>query len=148
MSRLDPLVLTLIGRIDEKMREWETRLRPWHGTRVVTYHKNWSYFTTRFGFEIVGELEPKPGIPPTAKHLARLEALMKEKGVKLVIKESYQEGRTPKKVADETGAKVLTLAQMVGETKGGRDYISMMEENIRLIEEALNAKGVRPLKGV
>lgn len=128
----------LIRRIDRKMHEWETRLKPWQGTEIVTYHKNWSYFTTRFGFEIVGELEPKPGIPPTAKHLANLKRLMKEKGVKLVIKESYQEGRTPKKIAAETGAKVLTLAQMVGETKEGKDYISMMEKNIRLIEEALS----------
>lgn len=127
----------LIRRIDEKTREWEERLKAWRGTRVVTYHKNWIYFTERFGFEILGELEPKPGIPPTPKHLASLEALMKERGVKLVIKESYQEGRTPKKVAGETGAKVIKLAQSVGETKEGKDYISMMEENVRLVEEAL-----------
>jgi len=128
---------SLTGRIDEKMREWETRLKPWRGTSIVTYHKNWSYFAKRFGFEVAGQLEPKPGIPPTPKHLAELEALMKEKGAKLIIKEAYQESRTPKKIAEETGAKVLTLAQAVGETKEGRDYISMMEENIRLIEEAL-----------
>lgn len=127
----------LIGRIDEKIREWEKRLKPFKGTRIVTYHKNWSYFAKHFGFEILGELEPKPGIPPTPKHLAQLETLMKEKDVKLIIRESYQEGRTPKKVADETGAKVIKLAQSVGETKEGRDYISMMEENVRLIEEAL-----------
>jgi zinc/manganese transport system substrate-binding protein len=128
---------SLTGRIDEKTREWERRLKPWRGTSVVTYHKNWVYFTERFGFEIAGELEPKPGIPPTPKHLTVLETLMKTKGVKLVIKESYQEGRTPKKIAEDTGAKVLTLAQAVGETKEGRDYISMMENNVLLIEEAL-----------
>jgi zinc/manganese transport system substrate-binding protein len=124
-------------RLDEKMKEWQERLRPWQGTPVVTYHKNWSYFAKHFGLEVVDQLEPKPGIPPTPRHLAALEALMKEKGVKLVIKEPYQESRTPKKVANETGAKVLTLAQSVGETKEGKDYISMMENNVRLIEEAL-----------
>ncbi len=128
----------LVGRIDEKMRDWENRLGPFKGTGIVTYHKNWSYFAKHFGLEIVGELEPKPGIPPTPKHLAELEKLMKEKGAKLVIKESYQESRTPKKVAEETGAKVLTLAQFVGETKEGGDYLSMMEENVKQIEEALS----------
>lgn len=128
----------LVQRIDAKIRDWEKRLGPFRGTRIVTYHRNWSYFAKRFGFEVAGELEPKPGIPPTPKHLAALESLMKEKGVRLVIKESYQEGRTPKKVADEAGAKVLTLSQSVGETKEGRDYISMMEENVRKIEEALS----------
>jgi len=62
---------------------------------------------------------------------------MKEKNVRLVIRESYQESRTSKKVADETGAQSIQLAQAVGETKEGKDYILMMEENVRLIEEAL-----------
>jgi len=122
-------------KIDEKMTDWLRRLDRQKGSAVVTYHRNWPYFARRFGLVVVGELEPKPGIPPTAKHLAELVRIMKEKGVKIIIKESYQESRTPKKVAEETGGVVLTLAQQVEENKGATDYFSMMENNIQLLEE-------------
>ncbi len=118
-------------KIDEKMKEWERIASPHKDEPIVTYHKNWSYFAERFGFVVVGQLEPKPGIPPTPKHMAELIHLMKEKGVKVILKESYQESRTPAKIAKETGAKVLLLAQSVEETKEASDYISMIDYNIR-----------------
>jgi len=127
-------------KLDEKIKDWLGRMASYKGTPIVTYHRSWSYFVERFGFVIVGEVEPKPGIPPTAKHIAELAKVMKEKSVKVIIKESFQENSTPKKIAHETGAQVVTLAQAVGETKEARDYISMMEQNIQLLEQALSAK--------
>jgi ABC-type Zn uptake system ZnuABC Zn-binding protein ZnuA len=124
-------------KVDEKMRDWTGRMAPFKGSPVVTYHRSWSYLAHRFGLVVVGELEPKPGIPPTAKHIAELLKTMKEKKVKAVVTESFNEGRTPKKIAGETGARVLTLAQSVGEAKEIPDYLSMMEHNVRLLEEAL-----------
>ncbi len=125
-------------RADEKIRDWQKRLAPYRGSPVVTFHKSWSYFAERFGLEILGELEPKPGIPPTPKHLAELSRMMREKGVKIILKESFQESRTPKKVARETGAKVLTLVQDAGEIKEAPDYLSAVEHNVKLVEEALS----------
>jgi ABC-type Zn uptake system ZnuABC Zn-binding protein ZnuA len=129
----------LTAEIEAKIAEWSARMAPFKGTPVVTYHKNWIYFTERFGLEIAGHLEPKPGIPPAPRHLAELERTMREKGVKVIFKESYQESRSPKKVAQETGAEVLSLAQSVGEYKETGDYIAMMEYNIRTLESALGA---------
>lgn len=129
----------LIGEIDAKIADWSARMARFKGAPVVTYHRNWIYFTERFGLEIAGELEPKPGIPPAPRHLAELERTMREKGVRVVIRESYQESRSPKKVARETGAEVLLLAQSVGEHKETEDYIAMMEYNIRTLETALGA---------
>ncbi len=127
-------------KLDEKIKDWLGRMASYKETPIVTYHRSWSCFAERFGFVIVGEVEPKPGIPPTAKHIAELMRVMKEKGVKVIIKESFQENSTPKKIAYETGAQVVTLAQAVGETKEARDYISMMEQDIQLLEQALSAK--------
>ncbi len=124
-------------KIDEKLKGWTKRMSPYQGMEVVTYHRNWSYFTKRFGFMIIGEVEPKPGIPPTAKHMASLINSMKEKNVRIIMTESFRESRAPAKIAEATGAKVLTLAQDVGETQEGKDYISMMEQNIHLLEDAL-----------
>lgn len=129
-----------IRKLDEKTRDWTHRMAPYQGTPVVTYHKSWSYFAQRFGLIVLDQLEPKPGIPPTPKHMAELVQTMKDKGVKIIIKESYQESRTPKKVAEETGATVLTLAQEVGETEEASDYSSMIEYDIRQLEGAIKPK--------
>ncbi len=127
-------------KIDEKLKDWLVRMEPYRGTAVVTYHKSWPYFLKRFNLITLGELEPKPGIPPTAKHMAELINAMKEKNTKVIIKEAFHENKTPTKIAEATGAKVVTLSQDVGETKEEKDYISMMEENVQKLTEAFGKK--------
>ncbi len=127
-------------KIDEKMKDWTNRMSSYQETPIVTYHRDWSYFNKRFGLIVIGEVEPKPGIPPTAKHMASLINSMKEKNVKIIMTESFRESRAPAKIAQATGAKVVTLAQDVGETKEGKDYIAMVEQNIHLLEGALTSK--------
>jgi len=124
-------------KVDEKMRSWTREFSNLHGVTVVTYHKNWIYFTDRFGLVIVGEMEPKPGIPPTAKHIGELEKAMKEKDVKIILTEPFREHETSKKIAKETGAKVLNLAQDVGGSKEAGDYIAMIESDLGAVETAL-----------
>lgn len=122
-------------KIDGKMKEWSKSMAPFQGKAVVTYHNSWPYFTERFGLITVGHLEPKPGIPPTAKHFSKLIKLMKEKNVTLIFKESYQENKTPSRLGEETGAVVLALAQSVGNPKEASDYFNMIEYNVRSIEQ-------------
>ncbi len=123
-------------RLDQKLKDWLTRMLSYRGTAVVVYHRSWPYFFNRFGLAEAGELEPKPGIPPTAKHMAELIKTMKEKNVKVIIKESFQENRTPTKIAEATGAKVVTLAQAVGENEKAKDYISMINYNVDQLASA------------
>ena len=125
------------SKMDAKLKEWNQRMNPYKGAAIVTYHRSWPYFAERFGLVIIGEVEPKPGIPPTAKHLADLIQMMKEKNAKLIIKESFNENQAPGRLAKETGAVVVNLDQDVGESKEAADYIAMIDHNIRLIEEAL-----------
>ncbi len=126
-----------ISRLDQKIKDWNARMAPFRGFPIVTYHRSWPYFANRFGLVIVGELEPKPGIPPTPQHLSELMKTMKEKNVKLVIKEVFNESSSAEKVAKVTGARVVTLNQDVDEDKETADYIAMIEHNIQLIEKAL-----------
>lgn len=128
-------------KLDAKIKDWEARMAGFQGAPVVTYHRSWSYFLKRFNLSVIGEVEPKPGIPPTAKHLAGLIRQIKDKKAKVIIKEPFEETRTPKKIADETGAQVVTLSQSVGEPKEAKDYISLMEQNIALLETALAHEG-------
>lgn len=121
---------TFSEKLDRKIKEWDIALSSFKGVAVVTYHRSWPYFLEHFGLTSEGELEPKPGIPPTARHLAELENNMRKNKVKAIIKETCFENRTPEKVAKETGATVVIFAQAVGEVKETGDYISMFDYNV------------------
>ena len=116
-------------RIDEKMKEWEALIAPFKNSAIVVYHNDWPYFMQRFGLTVIGFLEPKPGIPPTAKHIDGIEQIMKDKGAKVIVKEVFHESRTPNKIAKKTGAGVVTLTQETGEVKG--DYFALIDHDIK-----------------
>ncbi len=126
-----------LKRIDQKTAEWTAALAPYQGTPIVVYHRSLPYFASRFGLEIAGELEPKPGIPPTPKHLSELVKVIKTKSVKMIVKESFYENEMPGKLAHETGIGVVELVQAVGEKKEAADYFSLFDYNIRVLTQAL-----------
>lgn len=123
------------SRLRAKARDWAARLAPYAGRPVVAYHNSWVYLTERFKIKTLGFVEPKPGIPPTAKHIQQLIALMKQNGCKIIVKDSFQENRTPRRLAEATGGNVVTLSQSVGEPKQASDYLALMEHNVNELEK-------------
>lgn len=111
---------------------WAARLAPLHGRGLVTYHKSWIYFAHRFGLRVVGELEPKPGIPPTAAHLADLVAAMKAAQVDLILQEPFYSTKAAERVAAATGARVVVAANSVGGRPATTDYLALMD---RIVDE-------------
>ncbi len=110
------------------------------GQKVITYHKMWEYFSRFTGIELTAEIEPKPGIPPTARHTGDLIRLMKEQSIGIIIRSPFYEKRTADKIASGTGAVVLTLAPQVGAVDDVKTYFDMFEFNIQKIAGAVNAK--------
>ena len=111
---------------------WVARMTPLKGSGLVTYHKSWIYFADCFGLRVVGELEPKPGIPPTAAHLSDLMATMKAEGVTWILQEPFYSTKAAERVATETGARVVVVANSVGGQPQATDYLALMD---RIIEE-------------
>ena len=132
------------SKLDESMKTWLKILEPYKGRNVVSYHKSLIYFTKRFGLLDDGELEPKPGIPPTAKHLAELENIMRRDNVRIILKEIFYENRTPEKVAKDTGASVVTFAQAIGDVEEAKDYISMIDYDARAVAEGFKRAADKP----
>ncbi len=129
-----------MARLDQKLPEWQKILEPFRGTKVVTYHKTFPYFANRFNLNVVGTLEPKPGIPPSPTHINSLIPMMKSEGVKLILIEQFRERKIPEFVASQTGAKIVTLPIMVGGQKGIEDYISLFDHNVNQIASALKIR--------
>lgn len=128
------------SKISKKVKDWEKRMEPYKGTKIVTFHRSWTYLTDWLGLDTVGYVEPKPGITPDPSYLASLVATMRAEGVKLVLCESYYNPKVSSLVAEKAGAVLLNLPANVGGSKAAKDYESMIEEIISQLETSLSGK--------
>ena len=124
-------------RLDAKLAEWDNLMKPFHGTKVVTYHKSFDYFIDHFGLELAGTIEPKPGIEPSPTHISALIPRVKEQGVKLIMVESFRPRKTPEYVAKASGAKLLLLAGSVDANEKVKDYFALFDYDVAQIVQAL-----------
>jgi zinc/manganese transport system substrate-binding protein len=143
MAELDPdnakayqdnlkVFLKKLHTLEKKLAK---RMKPREGTPVVTYHRSWTYLIDWLGFDQVATLEPKPGIPPSPAHVAKVLGLARQKGVKLIIQESYYPDETGKLVAEKAGAKLVVLPGGV-DFAGGESLFDHLEEMVTKIEKA------------
>jgi len=124
-------------RLDKKLAEWKKLMDPYRGTKVVTYHKSFDYFLERFGLDLAGTIEPKPGIEPSPSYVNSLIPKLKASGVKLVIIEPFRPRKTPEYVAQNVGAKLLLLPGSVGGNEKVKDYFSLFDYDVAQIVAAL-----------
>jgi len=120
---------------------WMKEALPFRGMEVMAYHKNWSYFARDFGLEVIGYIEPKPGIPPTPKHVEHCINLIKEHGVDVLLVASYFERRKPTTIAKRTGIQALFLPLSVNAIPEVSDNFKLVDYWIDRINEAIKASG-------
>ena len=125
------------ARLAVAEKKWDAAMLPYKGTKIVTYHRSWPNFVERFGLDVIGYVEPKPGIPPSPSHTLELIEEMKRQGVKLIAVEPYFDLKTPQAVATQVGGKVLVLAPSVGGAKEATDYIALFDYDVNLMVAAL-----------
>jgi zinc/manganese transport system substrate-binding protein len=125
------------ARLTEAEKRWEAMMAPFRGRKLVTYHRSWPNLMERFGLDVVGYVEPKPGIPPSPSHTLTLIGEMKAQGVKVIIVEPYFEKRTPQSIANQVGGQVIELAPSVGGNKEVTDYISLFDFDLSQLVAAL-----------
>ena len=130
-------------RLTEAQQRWKTAMAPFKGLKVVTYHRSWPNFAEAFGLDVVGYVEPKPGIPPSPSHTLALIQQMKREGVKIIIIEPYFDPKTPNSIGSQTGAQVVTLAPSVGGEKEVTDYFKLFDYDIAKLVAAIKAAGVK-----
>ena len=118
-------------------KRWDAIMAPFKGTKVVTFHRSWPNFMERWGLDVMGYVEPKPGIPPTPQHTLEVIDEMKRQGARLIIVEPYFDLKTPQAIANQVGGKVLVLAPSVGGAKEATDYIQLFEYDVNQLAAAL-----------
>lgn len=123
--------------LDGKIAEWQRIMKPFAGTRIITFHKSWSYFTDWLGLVVADQVEPKPGITPSPSHTAELIQLVRQGNIKAIVVEPFYDTSAPEQIARSTSAKVLTLPTSVGGVEAAKDYISMMDYNVKTLVTVL-----------
>ncbi|OGU38665.1 MAG: hypothetical protein A2315_13380 [Ignavibacteria bacterium RIFOXYB2_FULL_35_12] len=126
-----------ISKLDAKIGEWKSKLASSQGRSIITFHKSWIYFADRFGIRVVGQVEPKPGIPPTPSHNAELISGIKKSEIKIILMENYYSDNAPNQLARSTGAKVIKVANSVYGQPGINSYIQMMDSIINSLSNNL-----------
>ena len=120
-------------RLTEAEKRWDAQMAPYHGRKVITYHRSWPNFCERFGLVVVDYVEPKPGIPPTPSHTLEVINTMKRDGIKLILVEPYFDIRTPDSIARAVGGSVAYLMPSVGGVKEITDYFKLFDYDINLL---------------
>jgi ABC-type Zn uptake system ZnuABC Zn-binding protein ZnuA len=124
-------------RLTAKESEWRAKMAPFAGTRVVTFHQSWPNFAKAFKLEIVGTVEPKPGIPPSPTHTLEIINLITAQKVPLILVEPYFDTKTPRYIAEKTGAAVLTFYPSVGGIPEIKDYIDLFDYDVNAFVNAM-----------
>ena len=124
-------------RLSEAQQRWEAVMAPYKGTKLVTYHRSWPNFMEHFGLDVMGYVEPKPGVPPSPTHTLELIAEMKSQGAKVIVVEPYFDLKTAQSIASQIGGTVLVLAPSVGGEKEATDYIQLFEYDVNVLASTL-----------
>jgi ABC-type Zn uptake system ZnuABC Zn-binding protein ZnuA len=124
-------------RLAAAENRWDNMMAPYKGAKIVTYHRSWPNFMERFGLNVIGYVEPKPGIPPTPSHSLELIDEMKRQGAKLIVVEPYFDLKTPQAIAKQVGGEVLELSPSVGGRAEATDYIKLFDYDVSALVAGL-----------
>lgn len=128
--------LDFLQRLRTKMAAWEAMIGPAQGKPLIAYHNTWSYFARRFRLNIVASIEPRPGVPPSAAHLAGIQKIMKNQIVKVIFRQPNEPLKDAQFLAAKGGARLVTLAASVGALPEASDYLALFDHNIATLAQA------------
>ncbi|MEX2199394.1 MAG: zinc ABC transporter substrate-binding protein [Burkholderiales bacterium] len=124
------------ARMQGAIARWEKEGAALKDVRVVVHHKTWSYLAAWLGLKVVADLEPKPGIEPSAVHLAQMLARLKAEPAKMVLRTPYQSPRGSRWIAERAGIPELELPYTVGGSDKARDLFSLFDDTLAKLQAA------------
>jgi zinc/manganese transport system substrate-binding protein len=125
-----------VATLEARTKQWEAAFAPYRDTPVVTYHKSFVYFTSWLGLREAGTIEPKPGIPPNAAHVAELVTVMRAQKVSAILQERWYPSNVAERIASQTGAHLVLIQGM---TPDGGKYADHIDDVVRSVQAALAA---------
>ena len=124
-------------RWNTAIEQWQQQARSLKGARIVVHHRDWVYLFDWLGIEIVASLEPKPGLPATAGHLAFLKKSLNENPVKMIVHTTYQNPRAAQRLSQITNTPVVELPYTVGGSAQVNDLFELFTVTIKKLKGVL-----------
>jgi ABC-type Zn uptake system ZnuABC Zn-binding protein ZnuA len=124
--------LAFLALLQARMKAWTAALAS--QPPLIAYHDTWPYFARRFRLRFVGIIETRPGIAAGPAQLAALARRGAEEKVATVVREPHEPARDAEFLARRLGARVAILASSVGAVPEARDYISLIDYNVRALQ--------------
>lgn len=118
---------------------WLKQALPYRGTQVACYHKEWDYFSREFQVTCFDYIEPKPGIPPTPRHVQEIITAMREKHIAVLLSTNYYDRNQVLEVAQRTGAKAVIVPSNTGGSAGISTYFDLMNLWVSELTRAFGA---------
>jgi len=125
--------------LDQRLGGWMKQAEPLRGKKIIGYHKDWIYFARRFGLDIVGYIEPKPGIPPTPRHVEKIIDLIQNQRIKVIVCANYFDPAKPQVIAERTGASVVMVPLYTDGEPGVDGYEQLIDTWISRLVDAVRA---------
>ena len=122
--------------LGERAGGWLKRGLALEGTKLISYHQDWTWFTLAFGLELAATVEEKPGIPPSPGHLEHLASKAKDEGIKLVVYSPFYPASRAESVAESIGGVAVMLPTQPGESEGAKDLWSLYDDVFTRLEQA------------
>jgi zinc/manganese transport system substrate-binding protein len=147
LVRLDPAgkdyyearLKDFLARLDNKLAEWQPIIAGFQGKKILSYHKSFTYFFAWSGLVAVGSIEPKPGIPPSSRHVDELLKRIPAEGVQLIVAESFYPKKVPAFLSDKSGIPFLMLPTDTDD-QGVRGYLELIDYLVREIQKGLSSR--------
>lgn len=124
------------ARFQAAIARWEKEGADLKGVTVLAHHRNWTYLAGWLGLRIVADLEPRPGIEPSAVHLAQLLEKLKAEPAKMVLRTPYQSPRGSEWIASRTGTRAVELPYTVGGSERAKDLFGLFDDTLARLAEA------------
>jgi zinc/manganese transport system substrate-binding protein len=115
---------------------WEQKAAVLRGKKVIVHHKNWSYLINWLDMKELGDIEPKPGLPPTSAHLARLLKQTRADQPDYILLANYQNPKGARWLSKKTQVPLLSLPFTVGGSKQATDLESLYDEVLSALTQA------------
>jgi ABC-type Zn uptake system ZnuABC Zn-binding protein ZnuA len=122
-----------LARTNYEGRPLSTRLGGWlktaqafAGREIACYHKEWAYFSARFKVTCIAYIEPKPGIPPTPRHVDEVIQLMRARKIPVLFASNYFSRNQIEQVAKKTGATPVVVPENTHGAPGVETYFDLV----------------------
>jgi ABC-type Zn uptake system ZnuABC Zn-binding protein ZnuA len=112
--------------LSTRLGGWLKTAQAFQGREMACYHKEWAYFSARFKVTCVAYIEPKPGIPPTPRHVEEVIALMKERKIPVLFASNYFSRDQIAQVAKKTGATPVVVPENTHGAPGVETYFDLV----------------------